>query len=1059
MAHQFDIFQQRGKVRSRPVAGLGLPSLGGMPSLPVGGREFKNIVSLEPVSEEAVAVQAQKITGRDYAKIGAKTIELENDMTVLTIRSSKMYFMSYEELVGTQKGFGGLAVCEVTQPQYSGIGSVNDTRMGVLEDDELCATCRKTNMDCPGHLAYINLRRWYINPLAVQQTIWMLQIVCNSCGRLLLSDDDVKAEGLTSYRDTTRLQKMAEITTKGQGMRCRHHLNPEGGVVRTPCVANPEFETKLKNGYKVWYKRKDKSGNEVENEMSIKKIDDIFSHIPPIDLHLMGFNIAPLIPSQDPTVVRPNEHVRHAHPRNFIMKALPVCPPNSRPYVITEGEVKHDHLTFAYVCVTSWNNSLLEAMSSRKVDADNKRETAERQLWFHISHMMDNGDHKYTRGQDEPIQSVKERLTSKEGYIRGMGMGKRVDFCLRSVVTPAMVRFEESACPERSRRVLTTPEIVTKRNFPRLLKEYKESRVTYIIAGSGTMKGKRIRINDNTRKEYTPHIGDTLERWAKDGDELAANRAPTLHKQGFMGHRAKYWPWETIGLHSSHTSPYNADHDGDEMNIHKLQTMSARAEARHIFSVEDNIMNAQSNRPIMGLVYNDISASYMMSANIPSKGVKDLTDEEWKTALSAKATIKGVIIRADLRAELKEEEKKLKAERKKLKAEELKEREKKLNAEKLDTRPTVMLDEEDWTEALAYLDDRRSIDADPQGRWQSLEERLARHHIPQRSGYALFSACLPPDFYYNGGDVEIRDGVLRKGTLTKKHVGPSQGAIIHEMWKMYSKKVVSRFLTEAHFICGWFLSIWGLTVGYKDCVAPNARQVAHIINKEINNTRLQIEGLGPDTPDMSLIEREYREKQVQGFLNNLSKIGNDISVEALAKDNPLNIMGNSGAKGESRNTAQITGLLGQQFIKGERPKRTLGGGSRCLICFEKGSTDIEALGFIYENFFVGTKPSGMFFHMCASRIGLVDTAVKTSESGFLHHKLNKTFEDVSLHYSGSLSNASGVIFSYVFSDGFDAGELITPLKDFRSTGPVCNFIDLHTIVGKLNHEAGFDNVT
>lgn len=978
------LLHQRPRIRGAPAVprgrGAGLQVASG-----VG--EFKSAVPIAPISREAVDAQGQKINGRDYQRVSAVTMEAENGMIPLAVKASKMYFMSYEELQQ-------LSAAQVTIPQTSGIGSCNDRRLGVEEDDELCGTCEQTNMDCPGHLGFINLNHWYINPLAFTQAIYVLQCVCNSCGRLLINEEDARAEGLLGHRDVNRLKAMAEVITRGRGMQCQHHLNPFNREVRKPCTLNPKFSTKPKYDYIIWYTIEGRKGEEKhESEMSVKNIDDIFQRIPPNDLRLMGFEVAPLAPGEDGTIPRPNEHIGHAHPRNFILKAFPVVPPIARPHVVKDGEMRHDFLTTSYADIVRANNTVQNLISSygTRPDVQKNLKDAIRCLYYFISHFIDNKDGKYKRAQEEPIQSVVERLKGKDGYIRGFAMGKRNDFTLRTVIGPRRLRFGEVGYPQRSQMILTKPVIVTDRNRQRILREYKAGNVTHLTPGSGELKGRRFRINERTRAGYTPEISDTVDLRAENGDETIFNRQPTLHKQSFMCYRARYDPYETIGLHSSYTTPHNADFDGDEGNKHKLQTIAARTEARFVASVEDNVMNAQANRPMIGMVYNAISSSYMMTQN------------------------------------------------------------------------DVQLDEEDWNEALQNLDDRTSIDAGPLDNngipaWASLEERLARYKIPARSGKALFSTLLPPDFYYNSSNkfgknvekVRIRDGILVEGSLTKKQVGPALGSIIHVMWKMYSKERVARFITECQYMTDWFIEMWGLTIGYKDCVAPNADQVTEIINREVSTTQLQIEGLGPETPDMTPAEKDFREKKVQSFLNNLTRIGTDIGLEALAKDNPLNIMGLSGAKGNETNTAQITGLLGQQFIRGQRPKKQLNGGRRTLPYFEFNSNDIEASGFIYENFMKGTKPSGMFFHMCASREGLINTAVKTSESGHLHHKLNKSFEDVSIHYDGSVRNVAGAIFQYVFSDGFDAGNMI--VSDAQSTGPVVSFIDLKTVIGRLNVE-------
>lgn len=970
----------RGPVAgARPRAPVGGSALGTDrgPRINIDGTDagrFRAVVPIAPISKEAVDAAAQKVSGRDREIIAATTQRAEDEMTPLTTEATRMYPISFEELKER-------AACVVNVPATSGRGSCNDSRLGVLADDEVCGTCFETNMDCVGHEGIIILNRWFLNPTFAELAIRVLQCVCNSCGGLLIDRSTIESLGLLAYRDVVRLQKLAEHCEK---LRCTRHLDSGATPAeeRRQCVMNPTYSpSKTKDSYIVMYEYNDKAIGKITSERTMQEIDQIFSRISEEDMRLMGMEEA-------------------SHPRNFILKGLPVIPPSARPHVIQDGEIKHDYFTTSYGDIVRCNNRLLTMTQAAggapekgcavgrgcvgAQNTENDRRCVERNLYFYISHFMNNRDGKYTRSADEPILSVRERLKEKDGYIRGLSMGKRVDFSGRSVLGSRRLRFGQVGCPKRMGRVLTTPIRVTRRNRVRLLKEYVEGRVSHLTPGSGDLRGRRFQINDRTRERYHPQIGDLLYVWSKNGAKVSFNRQPTLHKQSIMGNEAVYHEEETIGLHSSVTTPHNADFDGDEGNIHHHQSIEAQVEASKISDVGSCVMNAQANRPMMGMVYNSISSAYMMSNY------------------------------------------------------------------------TVTLDEDDWQEAMTNLDDDTPLvaGANATTTWASHEDRCKKHGVNPRSPAALFSTVLPPDFYYNSANIKIRDGILKQGVLTKKHVGPAANSIVHVLWKMYSKARVSRFFTECQFMCDWFIEIWGLSIGYADCTAPNANQVADIINKELGEAQLKIDGLGAETADMSPIEKDYREKQVRSFLDNVAAIGQKIGLQALAPTNPLNIMANSGAKGNETNTAQIVGLLAQQFVKGQRPKMEITGNTRVLPYFEPNSTDIEARGFIFENFMRGVKPAGMFFHLMASRIGLIDTAIKTADTGHLHHRINKSCEDIIIGYDGSVRNAQGVIFQYCFSDGFGAGELI-PTKS-SALGDVVSFIDLATVIGRLNLSRNFD---
>jgi DNA-directed RNA polymerase beta' subunit len=128
--------------------------------------------------------------------------------------------------------------------------------------------------------------------------------------------------------------------------------------------------------------------------------------------------------------------------------------------------------------------------------------------------------------------------------------------------------------------------------------------------------------------------------------------------------------------------------------------------------------------------------------------------------------------------------------------------------------------------------------------------------------------------------------------------------------------------------------------------------------------------------------------------------------------------------------------------------------TRSLPYFEPNSTDIEAGGFITESFLRGCNPAGFIYHMMASRVGLMDTSLKTADIGHMHHRMVKVLEDLTVHYDGSVRNANGVIFSYAYGgDGFSAAEVLT--TNSAALGSVLSFIDLPATVGKLNAMNGY----
>lgn len=966
--------------------------------------DYVSNIPLKDISTLESNYGVNKISFYEREKRRAKTFQLDDELVPCVINATQLYFMSETHI-------DQLSVCNVDQPNKMGRGSPNDKRLGCTSDDELCETCHKTNMECPGHLGSIKLNYWYFNPLIARAGFYILQCVCNSCGGLLIDKETAQKQGLLSLSGMVRLKKMAEICTK---LSCtkRYGSNNQNdsdqqfqNYIKTccseaprkakiceeiqgpcqkeihqykKCAKNPNYFY-CKDTYHVAYSTssdkisaKDcKDVDSISGKLSSRKmseIDLIFNSISVEDALILGFN-------------------GESHPRNLIIKKLAVIPLQARPNLIQNGESELDPLTECYISIVRENNKLLEYNSKNGSNFEQKRLDSIRALWFYISKLMDNSDGSYSRKEssNEPHQMAKQRLQKKDGYIRGFTMGKRNDYSGRSVLGPnPKCPFGYVTWPERMRKVLTTPETVTVHNYSRMIELFEKGRITHITRGSGEGKNLWKGVRENTPP---PNIGDVVDRWGEDGDECLFNRQPSLHKYSIMGYKSMFWSKEIVGLHSSNTTPHNADFDGDEGNQFKIQTTMARAETRHVSNVESCIMSTQANRPIMGLVFNCIPSVFK------------LTDDK------------------------------------------------------------TFIKDYEWVMAIANLirDDETSR------RLASLERRLKKWNIPMFSGKAVFSMLLPEDFYYNGKGnleddigIEIRDGVLRQGVLGKKHIGPVGGSIIQQLWKQYGQEFTSRFFTEGQFMLDWFIERAGLSVGYSSCVTSekNTLEIRKIVDNGIVKANLEIESLGNISDEMSQIEKDYHERQIETVLRNLTNYCRSIGLKTLRKNNPFNIMANSGAKGGDLNTSQILGIIGQQFVKEKRVALTISNGTRAWPWYLENDPDIRSRGFISESFITGMKLGGFASHLCAARVGLIDSAVKTADVGHLHHKLNKTLEDIVQTYDGSVRNLGGTIFQFSFSDGFSASELInTKSVPF---GDIVSFIDLDATIGKINLSYGYD---
>jgi DNA-directed RNA polymerase beta' subunit len=582
---------------------------------------------------------------------------------------------------------------------------------------------------------------------------------------------------------------------------------------------------------------------------------------------------------------------------------------------------------------------------------------------------------------------------------------------------------------------------------------HEEGRITHIIRGKTEIVGdvNLTQVVMNPKKPFVLNYGDQVLRWLRNGDRIVFNRQPTLHKNSIMAYEVVLGDDDTIGLHPSYTTPHNADFDGDEGALYGLMTYDSIAEAAEIMNVTECIMTASENKNIMGLIIDNITAAYK------------LTDKETKVSASVFLNcIAAMTYREDIGPDL-----------------------------------------------LTYLRTGKP-DLDEHGHPlhpDSLAARLYAHNMKPDSGRSLFSALLPYDFFYQKDDVLIADGVLVSGRIDKSHVGPyvhrSIIQMIHEDYiptgapkpgYRYGKLRTIIFMTDAPFLLNSWLSHAEQTVSIENCIFPleqyESREkrrdaVINMMNEkkltrnqltpdqildldmvprslaerqiaeELENIKEKIQSYGPKKDDQ--LEEAWRENQIVGELKSLKAFGINLSKKVMKQDNDLGKMVGdigSGAKGSAFQVAQTMGFAGQQFYRGQRPKKALTHGTRMLPHFPRGSDAIESQGFIKHSFFQGFTPAELFAHMLAGREGLIDIANNTGASGYMHRRTVKALENVIVKYDGSIRNRVGTIFQPVFGgDGFDAARLISVKKPNGVVVPF--FIDLKNTVGRLNGKYGF----
>ncbi|AVK76876.1 RNA polymerase rbp1 [Pandoravirus macleodensis] len=709
------------------------------------------------------------------------------------------------------------------------------------------------------------------------------------------------------------------------------------------------------------------------------------------------------------------------------------------------------------------------------------------------------GQKQSTQRSGKPTKGLVERFKGKEGRVRGSLMGKRVNFTARAVITPdPEIDIDQVGVPYEIVKTLTFPERVTSFNIDDLTRRVRSgpdalagaktvtdhrSRTLYLeprapppghaaaalvstmatgsgahATADGAASGAAWRVppgGSATGADRAPplQVGWVVERHLRDGDPAIMNRQPSLHMGSMMNHYVVPMPGRTMRLNLSVTSPYNADFDGDEMNLHAPQSDRARAEVAHIMSVPQKAVSPQANKAIIGLVMDALVGCGFLTANdvfLTRPVVMQLV-----TAMKYDAVGRGsrfclpppAIVRC---------------------------------VDRTSGRVTGPL----WTGKQMFS---LLLPADV-----NFERRV-------RDVDSDADAMLHPERAWPSGDVighvtnpyvarRVRDervvivqsGELLAGSVCKQTAGATTGGFVHVIFKDVSAEGVKRFLSDAQRVANRWLSWRGFSVGIQDCMPDPAtrmrvghvvdRAMAHIdhvsrfvaqvdddsnaqedaiaTTREITHGRRRRRGMSADghldddddvngddrdsgacDPDMRPPPRKRAhvadaelEACVSRVANKvLDQVGRIVQASTDARSNAVCAMAMLGSKGTVFNIAQMCGGVGQQSNEGQRIHSEAG--SRTLSCYRHAEAvpPPESRGFVRNPYERGLNQREMFLHNMGGREGLVDTAVKTAETGYIQRRCIKSMESLQVKRGGLVRNANGEIVQFAYGgDGIDA---------------------------------------
>lgn len=878
-----------------------------------------------------------------------------------------------------------------------------DPRLGTL-DETPCKTCGCEFRDCPGHFGHIVLATPIIHPLDRFPIITaeLLSCFCSNCCRLLVTREMLMIDKIGKLQKNKRLAKIVLLCTK---MGVCYHCNQK----------TLKYKLDTSSGRaKIYSQIKTITGNDdTPVEIPVEQIYNIFSRVLDDDLKLLGIN-----PKQ-------------FHPKNLIMRVLPVLPLRTMPYIITDNEKREDDLMTFYRNILKVNSRIL---SHSYVDLDKEISS----LVFYISNFMDNSKKKVRQPNGRAHKSLRELLSSKKGLPRMCLLGKRVHYSSRTVIggDPTLAT-DEIFIPNCIASTVSVPETVTSFSKAKLEALLNKGEINFIsriengakrvlnpriatkTQGTILLPGDRVFRNnvelklqrsadlrqgdqilrkvlknsqvveetlhaeEAKKRPFLLHEGDIVHRWLQNGDWVIVNRQPSLHAQSMLGLKVKRtnqkpgkytFEERSIRLPPDAITPLNADFDGDESNVHNPQNLLAKSEYAVLINIANNIIANQSSRPLIGLVQDALIGCWKMTQGWVPISINLFQD---------------MIVTANI------------------------------NLERIDQVHQVY--QRIFGDGDKYL----------------------------YTGRGILSTALPITFNYssksksyNSESLQIEKGVIISGAYGKSSVGNRNGAIHHFL----REKEAIEFLTKTHTLAYTWVVQNAIGVGLSDCIPPIVDNYGMIPQAREHIEASYLNALISE----EIISGRIAELSVCRVLNNARSVGHKIASDLIGNSNRIKQMIDAGSKGSMNNLTQIMVALGQNTVYNNRIPMTNIDGLRTLPHFSAVKDDLarkyEERGFIDTSFFNGLNPIQFFNHAQTGREGIVNTGVTTRGFGYIQRKLTAMLKNITIAQDFTVRDCgTNQIVQFIYGEfGF------APSKQNRDKGQL--YVDISTAIDKITIE-------
>lgn len=797
-----------------------------------------------------------------------------------------------------------------------------DLHLGVIFPGLRCKTCGHGMRECPGHFGHIEFTRPVIHPKFSDKIHYLLQASCRECGKLLILDEN-RSELMTYSDSPEKVVKFIVDCTKN--VKACPHCEAEVQKVLLDKPTNFFIA-----GERIYP----------------SDILDWILKIEEKDLFLFGYS-------------------QKLRPQWFILNVLPVPPVSMRPSLSLENVVTAENdLTHMLLNIVRINTRLHENMNA------GAPQIIIEDLWdllqYNVTTYFDNNTAgvppaKHRSGR--ALNTLAQRLKGKKGRFRYNLIGKRVNSASRSTITPSTeIAIDELGIPEEVANILTVSERITTWNLPKVREYITKDSIKYLI----TKNNRKKIITEQNKQEVIDglEIGMIAKRKMLDGDIVIFNRQPTLHRTSIMGHKVKVLPGKTFRLNPITCPPYNADFDGDEMQIHAPQSEASIAEIKNLLMVNKHIISIRHGKPVIAPNEDLISGAFLLTKQDTVFSKKEAMEMLYSIGITelpspdkGKGNYSGKLIFSQILPSS-------------------------LNIEYENKMYTMI---------------------------KKIKSRVTKKDIEKY------------DCYF-----KVVKGKLISGVFDERATAPKN--LIDVLTRHYPEDFMSEFYYKLSKLVFYTLSKKGLTIALDEYKASEdikkeielklkelTTSTNSIIRKYENKTLPLVSG--KNLNETFEIEMLNSANQVKDYITEkiLSTKFNDMYNDSkISNNNTVMLSSVGGSRGRILNLVNIMGFWGQVTVRTGRAKN--GFRKRLLSSNVIGTNALMDYGFVKNNFYNGMSEKEYFIHSIGGRQGEIDTGVSTKVSGYLYRRLSNALKDLVVQDDLSVRTADGLIIQYLYGD-------------------------------------------